>query len=139
MTERELNQHMERLSRRQRVCLSVQVLLAALSVIFYQYAVVLLPAHMATVLIPGGILSNKATELARQKYPYVPLRTGFIGRGAGWDPYIIDEARRLHDDLTVQVLNFGRRTIYCLLAAALGASLMWCFAALFRSGPWGGT
>lgn len=138
MAERELNEHMERLSRRQRVCLNVQALLAALTVIFYQYAIVLLPTHMVVVLIPGGILSNKATRLARQKYPYVTLRTGFIGRGAGWDPYIIGEAKRLHDGLTVQVLNFGRRTIYCFLASALGTILMWCFAALFRSGPWGG-
>lgn len=138
MTERELNERMERLSRRQRVCLSIQALLAALTVIFYQCAILLLPAHMVVVLIPGGILSNKATRLARQKYPYVSLRTAFLGRGTGWDPYIIDEAKRLHDGLTVRVLSFGRRTIYCFLAAALGAALMWCFAAFFRSGPWGG-
>lgn len=100
--------------------------------VFYRYAIISLPAHMAVLLTFGGVLSNKAVALAREKYPYVLLRVGRFGKGAGWDPYILEEAGRSNDRLTIKILRFQHWSIYCFLAALLGNILMWCFSAVLR-------
>lgn len=129
MDENELQEQIKGLSRKQRICLGIQILLIALSIVFYQYAIMLLPAHFIVVMTFGGGLSNKATSLARKKYPDVPLRAGYIGKGAGWDPYIMEEAKRFNDDLTVKILKFNHWTVYCFLAAMAGNVFMWCLSA----------
>ena len=124
-----LQERMRKLLQRQRMCLTIQKLLIALAIVFYRYAIVLLPAHVAFFMICGGIFSNQATSLAREKYLDVPLRAGRVGKGEGWDPYIMDEARRLDDALMVKLLKFNRWTVYHVVAAALGNALMWFLSA----------
>jgi len=111
------------------MCLTIQKLLIVLAIVFYQCAIVLLPAHVVLVIVCGGILSNQATSLARGKYPDVPLRACRIGKGEGWDPYIMEEAKRLDDSLTVKQLNFNRWTIYHVVVGVLGNVLMWFLSA----------
>ena len=124
-----LQERMRKLLQRQRICLTIQKLLIALAIVFYRYAIILLPAHVAFVMICGGILSNQATSLARQKHPDVPLCAGRIGKGEGWDLYLMDEAKRLDDSLTVKLLKFNRWTVYHVVAAVLGNVLMWFLSA----------
>lgn len=50
-------------------------------------------------------MSNKATSLAWEKYPYIPEQGSCVGKGAGYDPYIMAEATRFNDDLTVKLLK----------------------------------
>ena len=124
-----LQERMRNLLQRQRMCLTIQKLLIALAIVFYRYAIVLLPAHVAFFMICGGIFSNQATSLARDKYPDVPLRACRIGKGEGWDPYIMEEAKRLDDVLTVKLLKFNRWTVCHAIAAAVGNGSMWFLSA----------
>lgn len=132
MDEERIQSSMERLYAKQRRCLIIQKALIVLSVVFYRYGIILLPLHLAIVIFFGGILSNKATSLSREKYPYVPLRTSRIGKGYGWDPHIIEEARQINDELTVRILSFNRRTVYFFLAAMLSNALIWILAAIVK-------
>lgn len=132
MDENELQSSMERLYIKQQRCLIIQKILTLLTIVLYKYGVILLPAHLMIVLIFSGILSNKATSLSREKYPHVLLRTSRIGKGYGWDPYIIEEAKRVNDELTVKILSFNWRTIYCFLAAMLGNALIWILASIVK-------
>lgn len=129
MDKAELRERMDKLFQRQQICLNVQKLLIVFTTVFYKCAIVLLPAHIAIVIVCGGILSNQASALASEKYPHVLLRTSYIGRGAGKDPYIIDEAKRRNDNLTVKILKFNNWTIYCFLAAMFAHIFMWCLSA----------
>ena len=108
MDESALREQIKGLFQKQQMCLGFQKLLIVLTIVFYKHAVILLPVHIAIVVIWGGILSNQATSLARKKYPYVLSRTSYIGTGAGWDPHIMEEATGLNDSLTVKILKFNR-------------------------------
>lgn len=128
MDENELQEQTKSLLQKQQTCLKIQILLIALSIVFYKCAIVLLPAHFIIMVICGGRLSNKATSIARKKYPDVLLRTSYTGKGAGWDPYIMDEAERCNDNFTVKILKFNHWTVYFFFAAMLGNVFMWCLA-----------
>ena len=93
---------------------------------FFKYGVVPLFVYAAIIRICGGILSNEATSLARKKYPYVPI--GRVGGGLSWDPYIRDEAKRFHDDWTVDILKYNVSTVLHFGAAMLGYLLLWMLA-----------
>lgn len=77
-----LQERMERLSSRQGLCLKVRAALAVLTLVWYELAAAVLPAHMAVVVLWGGPLSDRAAALARERYPGVPARVGVIGKGA---------------------------------------------------------
>ena len=104
-----------------------QKLLIILTIVCFKYGVIALFLHIAIVIIYGGVLSRKATSLARKKYPYVPI--GPVGMGASWDPYIIDEANRFKDNLTVKILKYNTKTILHFGIAMTGFCVMWILAA----------
>lgn len=130
MTENEIKERMESLLQKQQQCLKLQKLLIILTIGFFKYGVIPLFLHIAIVIIWGGILSNKATSLARKKYPYV--RIGRVGIGASWDPFIIDEANRLNDNLTVQILKYNIWTLGHFACAMIGYCVMWIIAAALK-------
>lgn len=129
MDEDELREQMRGLLQKQQICLWAQRFLGVLTIIFYRHAILLLPIHLAIAMIWGGILSNQATFLARKKYPYVLLRTSCIGKGAGWGPYIMEEAASHNDNLTVKILKFNHWTVYHCVAAMFGNVFMWFLSA----------
>lgn len=130
MTENELQERMKHLYQKQRICLNIQKLLIVLSIVFFKGAFILLTAHVVFLIVYSNILCNRATSLARTKYPYVPM--GRVGKGIGWDPFIITEARRHNDNLTVKLLKFNYWTVYCFAAAMIGNVLMWLLAAALQ-------
>ncbi len=67
MDENALREQIKGLFQKQQMCLGFQKLLIVLTIVFYKHAVILLPVHIAIVVIWGGILSNQATSLARKK------------------------------------------------------------------------
>lgn len=88
----------------------------------------LLPIHLFFAMIVGIPLANQATSLAREKYPYV--RMAWTGKGSDWDPPLIIEAESFNDDLTVNILKFISRCLYCFAGAMLGNILMWMLPAI---------
>lgn len=124
MTEQQLQQQMKALLAKQQSCLWIQKILLVLSILFYPFAILLLPAHVVWIILRGSSLSNQALSLAREKYPYVPMAVTLGGK-VEWEACIIPEARRLQDDLTVRLLKFNRYTLYYGAAALLGNGLMW--------------
>lgn len=113
---------MERLLEKQKKCILTQNCLTALTVIFFKYGVFPLFAHAFLIIVYGNILTNKATSLARKKYPYIPI--GPSGKGLSWDPYISAEARSLDDYLTADILKFNRSCILHFFAAMAGYIFM---------------
>ena len=100
-----------------------------MTVAFFKFGVVLLFIHVAILILYSNTLSSKATLLARKKYPYVPI--GPYGKGSSWDPYIIEEAKRLNDNLTVRILKYNIWTVCCVGAALLGYIFVWILSSLF--------
>ncbi len=130
MTDEELQACMEELYQKQQKCLKIQKRLVIATMIFFVVAFIPLLAESLIGIIWGGYLSNKATSLARKRYPYISLGPGYGGRGFSWDPWLIAEAKRSNDDMTVKILEFNRSTVNYGVAALLGCCLMWFLAAL---------
>lgn len=87
--------------------------------------------HVGILIFYSNALSLKATRLARKKYPYVPI--GPSGKGFSWDPYIMDEANRLNDCLTIKILQFNIWTVCCFGIAMIGYVLIWLLFYFFSS------
>jgi len=88
----------------------------------------------AFIAIPFCVVfSWRASSLARKKYPYVIAYTSYIGKGAGWDPYIESAAERYGDIATVNMLKFNRRSIGCLLVAMVSYVLSLIVPVMLRS------
>lgn len=121
--EDELQFRMQILYEKQHRCLKVQKVFIFLSIVFFICAIVLLPVHFLFALIVGGPMANKATSLAREKYPYV--RIAWTGTGSDWNLPLIIEAERFNDYLTVEILKFNSRSLQCFATAMLGNILMW--------------
>lgn len=79
----------------------------------------------------GNRLANKATSLARKKYPYAPIGTGYGGRGLSWDPMLVYVAKRLDDNLTIEVLRFNRTTINYVICSVAGYCIVWIVVGTF--------
>lgn len=127
MSDQELQSCMEELYRKQQKFIKIQKIFIMLSIVLFYFAIIWLFAHIALLIIWGGYLSNKATSLARKKYPYVRLQR--VGKGVSWDPAIITEATLFNDDLTVKIIKFNNLSMFYYGVAFFGNILMWVLAA----------
>lgn len=124
MTVQEVETAMEELYEKQQKCLLMQKRLMIAAMVFFVVGFIPLFANAFICIFWGNYLANKATSLARKKYPYVPIGPGYGGRGLSWDPMLIYTAKRLDDDLTIKILRFNRATINYMVRAMLGYSLV---------------
>lgn len=132
MTDQEIQTCMEELYQKQQKCLRVQKRLAIAATVFFLFAFVPLLASMLIGIFWANPMANKATALARQRYPYVTIGSDYGGRGFSYDPKLIAEANYFHDDITVKILKFNRSSINYILRGILGCVLMWFFVAILK-------
>ena len=121
MSQDELNSCIEALQKNQRIFLTLQLVLVVLSVILGEKpGTILMFIQAPIIIIFGWFFSAKASTLARKKYPNVIAHTTIVGKGAGWDPFIEDEAMKQGDNTTVQILKFNRRCVCLFLVGMVG-------------------
>ena len=110
---------MKAVNQKQQNCLKVQRLLIVIQVVANTYGGIFVVSHALFCILWGGFLSRKATVLAKKKYPYVSISSGYGGRGFSWDTAIMAEALCLSDNLTVKILKFNYTSIWTCIAGLL--------------------
>ncbi len=126
----ELSNQMSDLKIKQVRFNKVQKLFCIITIMFFPIGVFSLFIHAGLMIFYGNHLSNKATSLAKTKYPYI--MAGPTGKGWGWDPYLIDEAFRENDTLTVEILKHNFRTVLYFGIALIGYIAMWILFSFFK-------
>lgn len=134
MTIQEIDVAMEALYETQQKCLQIQKKLMIAAMVFFIVGFIPLFANAFICIFWGNRLANRATSLARKKYPYVPIGTGYGGRGLSWDPMLTYAAKRLDDNLTIEILRFNRATTRYVICALSGYCLVWVVAGKLLKG-----
>jgi hypothetical protein len=125
---------MKAVYQKQQRCLKVQRLLIVIQTVANTYGGIIAVAHTLFSILWGGFLSSKATALAREKYPYVPIGPGYGGRGFSWDTAIMAEASCSNDDLTIKILKFNYTCIWTCIAGLLAYAFVFVLIAFVRDG-----
>lgn len=125
-----LQAEMEILRRQQRICILVQSVFFAASILWFYYGVYIMPTHILIAFFFGRHLANRALKLAGEKYRDVPVPVSI--QGTGTMPYgalLIPEAKRQHDKLTLKLLRFFYISLGLAVGGTLGNIGMWVLLA----------
>ncbi len=122
LSEEELQAKMNQVYQEQQKCLKIQKVLVVITIFSYLLGFIPLFIHLFIAIIWGTILTNRASVLAKEKYPCLGMCP--VGRGYSWDPPIVEAATRNNDSLTVKILSFNMLSKLIFGAAFLGYGFM---------------
>lgn len=123
MTKDELQARIERLHKKQTIYMKIQNVWAVLTILSTLFSVeastLILFIGAVFLILFGAVFSAKASSLARKRYPNAIVsymaHASFVGKSAGWDPYVEREAAQLGDNITAETLKFNRRSLTIFL------------------------